>query len=114
MQYLLNWLDLVWVGIALFALHKGQRLKAVLFILSCVLALRLQVELMQEINYPNGIFHLLNFPLLQRGFITYGAFIAVFLILSHVSREKDPYIFIAASISVFTVAFCASTLVLVL
>lgn len=114
MEYILNWLDLAWVPVALIALHKGQRIKSVLFILSCMLTLRLQVDLMRDINYPNGVFNLLDIPLLHRGFLVYGVFIAIFLILSHISREKDPYIFIAASISVFTAAFCVSTLVLVL
>ena len=111
---IMNWLDLAWVPIALLLLHKGQHFKGVMFVLTCVLALRLQIEFMEEIGYPSGLLPFLNFPLLQRGFIAYSAFIAAFLILSHFSREKDPFVYIAAAITVFIVAFCVSSFVLVL
>lgn len=114
MAYIINWIDLIWVFVALVVLHKGQRMKAVMFILSCVLALRLQVELMFEIGYPTGFFPLLEFPLLERGFMAYSVFIATFLALSYFSRERDTYIYMAASITVFITAFCVSTLVMVL
>ena len=114
MEYIVNWLDLVWILVAVLALHKGQRFRATMFILSCILALRLQVELMREIGYPNGLLTLIDFPLLERGFIAYGAFIAVFLSLSYMSRERDPYVYMAAAITVFIVAFCVSSLVMVL
>lgn len=114
MDIFLNWFDLVWVPVALLVVNKGQKLKAVLFVLACALALRLQVELMVEINYPSGFLPLLDYPLLHRGFIIYGVFTAVFLALSFFSREKDHYIYIAAAIAVFTIAFCVSSFVMVL
>lgn len=114
MEFLIDWIDLMWVPVALVLLRKGQRFKGVMFILSCVLTLRLQVQLMERIHYPTGIMHFLEFPLIQRGFIVYGAFIAAFLILSHFSREKDHYVYIAAAITVFMVAFCVSSFVFVL
>lgn len=114
MDIALNWIDLAWVLIALLILHKGQRLKGAIFALLCILALRLQIELMNGIGYPNGFLNILDFPLLHRGFIAYGAFIAVFFSLLHYSREKNHYIYIAAAITVFTIAFCVSSFVLVL
>jgi hypothetical protein len=114
MEFLTNWMDIMWVPVALLLLRKGQRLKGIMFILACVLALRLQVQFMERIHYPTGILPFLDFPLIQRGFIAYGAFIATFLILSHFSREKDHYVYIAAAITVFIAAFCVSSFVLVL
>ncbi len=114
MEFLIAWMDLVWVPIALLMLRKGQRFKGVMFVLTCVASLRVQVQLMERIGYPTGIIPLLDFPLIQRGFIAYGTFIATFLILSHFSREKDHYIYIAAAITVFVAAFCVSSFVLVL
>ena len=116
MEYInfMDWIDLAWVPLALIALRKGQRFKGVMFVLSCIFSLRLQIELMEEIGYPDGILPFVDYPPLFRGFITYGAFIAVFLILSHISREKDPYVFIAAAITVFIAAFCVSSFILVL
>ena len=109
-----QWLDVGWIFIGLLILHKGQRLKATFFILSCVLALRLQIELMRETGHPTGFLPFLDFPLLERGYITYGIFIALFLILSHYSSKDNPYVYMAAAITVFMVAFCVSTFVLVL
>lgn len=114
MALIMDWIDLAWIPLALIAVHKGQRIKAIFFVLLCVFALRMQIELMNEIGYPLGIMPFLNYPLLERGFITYGAFIAIFLSLSHYSREKDHYVFIAAAITVFIVAFCVSSFILVL
>ena len=110
----IDWIDLAWIPVALVLLRKGQHFKGIMLILSCVFVLRLQVELMESIAHPDGLLPFINFPLLQRGFIVYGAFIAVFLILSHFSREKDPYVYIAAAITVFIAAFCVSSFVLVL
>lgn len=113
-QMAMDWLDLAWVPLALLIMPKGQKIRTVCFILLCVFALRLQIELMNEIGYPRGFLQLLNYPLLERGMIAYGTFIAIFMCLLHYSREKDPYVFIAASITVFIVAFCISSFILVL
>lgn len=114
MENILNWLDLAWIAVALVAMYRGQRLKAVIFVLSCVLALRLQIELMQAIGFPNGWLGFLDYPLLYRGYIAYGVFTALFLSLMNLSRERDHFIFMAAAITVFTIAFCVSTFVMVL
>lgn len=111
---IMDWIDLAWVPITALAVHKGQRFKAVMFVLCCVLTLRLQLELMDEIGYPKGILPFMDQPLMERGLITYSAFIAVFLILSHYSRESDGYVYIAAAITVFMIAFCVSSFILIL
>lgn len=114
MELIANWIDLAWIPVAFAALHKGQRFKGIMFILVCIFALRLQAEFMTEIGYSRGLLPLLDFPMLERGYISYGAFIATFLILSHFSREKDPYVYIAAAITVFIAAFVVSSLVFAL
>jgi hypothetical protein len=111
---IMDWLDLAWVVIALLAVHKGQKIKAVMFVLSCVLTLRLQLELMEEIGYPKGLLPFMDYPLMERGFITYSFFIALFIILSHYSRESDGYVYMAAAITVFMIAFCVSSFILIL
>ena len=114
MDFLIHWLDFLWIPFAFLVLKKHQKWKGVLFILACMLTLRLQVELMTEIGYENGILPFLESNVLYRGFVTYGVFIAGFLALGHVSKESNSFVYLAAGISVFTVAFVVSTLIMAL
>lgn len=111
---LLNWVDLLWLPAAFFIMERGKRLLTFGFIISCMILLRLQVELLAEGGFPNGIMGFMESGILARGMITYGAFIALFLLISRFSRGVDKSIHIAASISVFFAAFCLSTLIMVL
>lgn len=111
---ILNWLDFLWIPAAFFIVRKKQRAYAIGFVLMCLLVLRLQVELMTEIGYERGFLPFLSVPSLYRGFVVYGVIIGLFLLLSRWSREKDRFIYIAASITVLFVAFCVSTFVMFL
>ncbi len=111
---LFQWLDLAWLPIALLLLHKGQRLKATFFILSCVFALRLQVDLLFGMGHPAGFLPFWDLPLLERGYIAYGVFVALFLILSYFSKKENPYVYMAAAITMFIAAFCVSTVAMIL
>lgn len=111
---LYSWIDLIWIPIAWFVIGKGKKIKGILFVLSCVFTLRLQVELMQEIGKPTGILPFLDFPVLERGYLTYGVAISLFLLLSHYSRKEDPFVYIAAAITVYIAAFCLSSFIMIL
>lgn len=113
-DYILNWIDLLWIPAAYLLVRKGQRVGAIIFTLVCVFALRMQVELMDQIGFHHGFFKFVDLPVLYRGFMTYAVFIAVFLFISRISREKDAYIFIAAGITVFMAAFAVSTFIMLL
>lgn len=114
MQDLLSWIDLLWVPVAFLTMEKGKRLLTSGFALSCSLLLRLQVELLQDMGYTRGFFGLMQAPILARGLITYGLFILLFLLLAYFSKGSDKSIHIAASITIMIVAFCVSSLVMVL
>ncbi len=114
MDYILNWADLGWILVAFVLLPKHQSFKAMLFILCCVLTLRLQVELMLEIGHPQGMLPFLDYPQLLRGYAVYGAFIFVFLLLSKFSKDVSTYVYIAAAITMYIVAFCTSSVVMLL
>ena len=109
-----SWLDLIWIPIALLVIDKSKRIKSLIFVLSCIVTLRLQVQLMHDINRPSGILPFLDVPLLQRGFVAYGVAIALFLILSHYARREDPFVYIAAAITVYIAALCLSSLIMIL
>ncbi|NCO03643.1 MAG: hypothetical protein GW903_05585 [Alphaproteobacteria bacterium] len=113
-EIILNWIDLAWLPIAFLAVGKKNRVKSVLFALSCIFMLRLQVELMHEIGFDAGILTFIQWPALYKGMAIYGFFMSMFFGLSAVSKNTDPYVFMGASISIFFLSFCISSVVMVL
>ncbi|MEM7618653.1 MAG: hypothetical protein AAF244_04645 [Pseudomonadota bacterium] len=105
----LNWLDLLWIPISYFFVARRHWVTAIMLNLVMVLALRLQVELMSEIGHANGLLPFMSMPILYRGFIIYGFFMLIFLILARFSRESNAYIHIAAAIGMFIISFCIMT-----
>ncbi len=108
------WLDLLWIPAGMAAVERGKWFLTSGFILSCVLLLRLQIELMQSIGAPYGFFGFIGMGIYNRGLITYGVFIALFLVLAHFSRGGDKNVHMVASITIMIMAFCVSSLVMVL
>lgn len=113
-QDLLSWIDLLWLPVAFMTMERGKRFLTCGFALSCSLLLRLQVELLHDIGYTHGFFGLIQAPVFTRGLMTYGFFILLFLLLAYFSKGSDKNIHIAASITIMIVAFCVSSLVMVL
>lgn len=109
-----QWLDLLWLPAALLAVHRGQRLMAAGFVLACVFSLRMQIELMASLGFPQGILGFLNAGLYNRGLITYSLVTALFLVLAYLSPNTKGAIFLAASISLYILSFCTSMLVMAL
>lgn len=103
-----DWIDLLWLPVTWFAVHKHQRLKSILFVLACIFVLRLQIELLYSIGYPTGILEISSMPLYHRGLITYGIGISAFLILAHFSPRTKGFIYMAACLSSFILIFCIS------
>lgn len=114
MEQIIEYIDLAWIAFVPLLVKRRLWAKTILFILACVVILRFQVELMEAIGFAGGFVGLIDYPLLDRGMITYGVFIAIFLILTHFSQDEDAYVFMAAAISVFFAAFIVSSVVLVL
>lgn len=108
------WIDLLWIPVGWLAVERGKRLLTTGFVLSCVLLLRLQVELMQSIGAPYGFFGFMKSSIFERGLTCYGVFIGLFLLLAHFSKGGDKNVHIAASITILIMGFCVSALVMVL
>lgn len=111
---LYQWIDLIWIPISIFIVHKHQRIKTVFFVLSCILTLRLQVELMEEIDKATGFFKIMDSYVFHRGLVLYGIVIALFLILAHFSPKTKPAVFLAAAISIYILSFAMSMLLMIL
>lgn len=113
-QTLCAWIDLFWIPVALVTMERGKRLFTAFFVLACAVLLRLQVELLTEMGYPRGFIGLMDSALLVRGQVVYSVFILIFMLLAFFSKGGDKNVHIAASISIMIVAFCVSSLVMVL
>jgi len=107
-ELFLNWLDFLWIPVILVFLKKGQKLKATLFVLVCMLVLRLEVELIKEIGYEHGFFPFLASPALYRGYMVYGIFIGFFLLMGRISNESNVFVYMAAGISILVLASIVS------
>jgi hypothetical protein len=113
-QTLYQWIDLLWVPLALVLMERGKKLFTCAFVLSCVLLLRLQIELLQQLGYGRGFLGLLESAIYPRGLITYGVFTGLFIFLAYYSKGADKNVHIAASITILIAAFCVSSFIMVL
>lgn len=111
---LYQWIDLLWIPIALLTMERGKKIFTCGYILSCILLLRLQVEMMEKIGYPRGLLGWMESPVFMRGLIAYSGFIALFLVLAYFSPGANKHIHIAASITMLIAAFCVSAIIMVL
>lgn len=114
MGMIYQWLDLIWLPIVFLMVTKEQRIWAVGFLFSCMLMMRLQVEVMQEIGYDEGFTGLMTSDSFDRGLVVYSIFYVAYLILAHYSPNTRGPMFIAGSISIFFMAFFASTFIMLL
>ena len=108
-----EWADLTWLPLALLIVHKGQKIKACAFIIICMIVMRLQIQTFQMMGFSKGVTGFFDWPLMHRGYAVYGVFILLFLILSYLSPYTRGPIYLAASLSIFFMAFTVSSIVLV-
>lgn len=109
-----GWLDAVWIPVALLVVHKGQKLKAAAFVGLCMLVMRLQIEIVESTGFSKGFTRLMESSLYHRGLVVYGAFITIYLLLSYFSPYTRGVIYLAASISIFFMAFLVSSIVMII
>ena len=109
-----DWIDMLWLPFAFFTMERGRKLLTCGFVLSCILLLRLQVELLQQLDHPEGFFHVFESRAFTRGLVSYGVFIAFFLLIARLSPGAMKAVHTAASISILIAAFCVSMFFMVL
>ncbi len=109
-----QWLDLIWVIIVLFTFKGRDRIRAIIFILTCMLMLRLQVDFMIAGDFEYGALPWLKSHVLTRGYIVYGVFISFFLGLAYFSKDTNNYVYMAASIGILVTSCVSSTLIMLL
>jgi hypothetical protein len=89
--------------------HPGQRLRAIGFVIVCMIGMRLQVEMIQSSPIPQGITGWIKLDAFSRGLIVFNFFIGLFMILAIYSPHTRGPIFLAASLSVFFMALFVSS-----
>lgn len=113
-ELIYQWIDLVWLPIGWFAVHKHQRVKVMAFIITCILTLRTQAELLDSTGYDEGYLPLMHSPVFTRGLIVYSIIIMLFLILAYLSPRTQGIVFFTASITIYIFAFCVSMVLMLL
>ncbi len=106
---ILQWIDVIWLPLAFFFVHKDQRMWAVGSILSCMAMMRMLTELMESIKYPDGIIGLWEMPVHNRGLLVYSLFYLGYLLFAYYAPNARGAVFMAGSITVFfvsSVTFC--------
>ncbi len=109
-----EWVDLLWLPVAVLIVHKAQKLKALFFVIICIASLRLQMEIMASTGFNSGFTGWIKMDSFQRGLIVYSVFIAIYLLLSYLSPYTKGPIYLAASLSIFFMAFISSSLIMIL
>jgi hypothetical protein len=109
-----QWIDLIWIPVAWFVVHRQHRWYAVALAATCSLTLRTQVELMRSIGHDTGMLHFMNSDIYARGLIAYGVVVGLFLLLSHFSQATAKIVYFAACLSVYIFAFCGTMVLMLL
>lgn len=107
-QLVYQWIDFIWLPVGLIVVNKKQRIMTVAFILTCLLTLRTQVEIMESIDFNTGILPFMKSSMLSRGMVIYSIVIALFLILAYYSPFTRGYIFFACVLTIYIFAFVLS------
>ena len=114
MNFILQYIDLLWLPVGVIILHKHHRLWAAGFFASCMFVMRLQVELLVSTGYPTGFLPVFDMDAHTRGKITYSVFYIIYIALALYSPGTRGTIFMAATISMFFVALCVSMIVMLI
>lgn len=112
--FIYHYVDFLWLPAAWFTMARQHRWYGQAFVLTSLVTLRTQVELMKSTGFETGFLPFMNSNVFPRGMIAWSIVIALFLILAHFSPRTKPVIFFAASLSIYIFAFCFSMLLMAL
>lgn len=113
MKFVLQWIDIAWLVLALVAARKDQRLWVAAFFAASMVMMRMLVELMAYIGYPNGITGLIDMPVHTRAMLTYGLFYIVYIAFFYYSPNAKGTLLMAGSIAFFFAAFFTTAVIMI-
>lgn len=112
--FIYYWIDTIWLPIAFFTVHKKHRWLTVGFLISCMIMMRLQAEIMDAIGHPTGLLPIIDSPIQSRNLLIYSFFYILFLIMAVYSPNTERVVFLGACLSIFFAVFTVSGLALIL
>ncbi len=112
-EFIYHWLDALWLPVGMILVQPGQRLRTAMFIILSMIGMRLQIEMADGSNFT-GLLGWLPLTAFQRGLAVYSFFIGLFLILTIFSPQTRGPIFMAASLSIFFMAFFVTSVIMLL
>lgn len=111
---LYNWIDLLWIPIALIVLPLRQWIEALTLIICCVIMLRLQIETLDAYDFNGGLTGWFDFDLYHKGLFAYSLVIAAYLILALILYRHGWFIHLSWAIGIFFQAFIFSSLIMII
>lgn len=86
-----------------------------IFVLMCAFTMRIQIEIMESIGYgESGILNFMDSSLYNRGLVSYGIVMVLFLILTYFSPRIKAEVFLAAMLSEYILAVCGTMILFTL
>lgn len=114
MNFIAHNIDLIWIPLGLVIVHKRHYGILLATLISGMVMMRMQSELMDFIEYPRGIFNFTNMLVYMRLMIFYNLMYAGFITFLHFSKMQDRIIILATAGSLFFGVVIISTLSMIL
>jgi hypothetical protein len=114
MNFIFQYLDVLWLFVALLVVKRHQRVWALGFFVFCMVMMRMQIELMESTGFSRGFIGLLEYDARTRGLAVYSLAYVIYLVLVLFSPYARGTLLMAASISVFFAALFTSMIVMCL
>ena len=110
-----HWLDSIWLLCAIIAVEGWQRkLKALGFVATCMIMLRLQVGFVKSMGFAQGLLPLMALNPFHRGVIAYSLVIVINFILVHYFPATRGVFYISLSLGLFFAGFALSSILMLL
>jgi len=111
---LYRWIDLLWIPVFFFGVHKHHRWYGAGFAIGSIVLVHTLSEIMTSIGYPDGIIGYMSSNVHSRLLITSGLIYSLFLLIAHYSPGTKGVVFMAASLTFFFLTLVIGSIVMVL
>ena len=113
-ELIYHWVDLLWLPVVFFTVHKRHRWWALGFVTVCIITMHLEVEIIESTSYNFGIIGLVHLKAQTRGLIVYSFFYILLLVLAHFSPRTQGIVFMATCLGIYFMAFSTSMVFMLL